>query len=288
MKRIFLTLTFIALFLTLAMPHVSSAVSVSVSAPHDRVFQGEEYEVEVRIDTAGELVNALSGTVLFPTSLFELKEINDGNSQINLWLERPKLANPGEIQFSGITPGGLIGNDLLLFTFVLRANASGEGIIKIGDIQMLRNDGEGTHIVSQVESLPVTVTTDPRDKRELNVVVDNTPPESFVPIIASDPNIFNGKKFLIFFTQDKGSGIDHYEVKEGFWAKYATAVSPHELHDQKGKKKIYVKAVDRSGNERVATVRAGVRSRLPTPLVLTILGIIFLVSFLWYKKWRKK
>jgi hypothetical protein len=65
---------------------------------------------------------------------------------------------------------------------------------------------------------------------------------------------------LVFSTQDKGSGIDYYEVKEESQfllfrllpSKWHRAESPYLLRDQSLSSRIYVKAVDRAGNKQFA------------------------------------
>jgi hypothetical protein len=57
---------------------------------------------------------------------------------------------------------------------------------------------------------------------------------------------------LVFETQDKNSGIETYRVKEGYFGRYRDAVSPYKLQHQDGDRQVYVKAIDRAGNEIVS------------------------------------
>jgi len=59
----------------------------------------------------------------------------------------------------------------------------------------------------------------------------------------------DGKYFLVFSTQDKGSGVDHYEVREGRFGGFSEVSSPYILKYQSLDKKIFVKAIDKFGNE---------------------------------------
>jgi len=91
-------------------------------------------------------------------------------------------------------------------------------------------------------------------------VSDTLPPESFKPEIAQDQTVFNGKYFLAFATQDKGSGIAKYEVRESrqkifsFLYGWKEASIPYLLADQDLKSYIFVKAVDLAGNERMEVI----------------------------------
>jgi hypothetical protein len=84
--------------------------------------------------------------------------------------------------------------------------------------------------------------------------VDDEDPEAFVPTISSDPDVFNGAYFMTFATADKGSGLHHFEVKEGLFGSYAVATSPYKLTHQSRDVTLYVKAVDANGNQRIAVV----------------------------------
>jgi len=70
--------------------------------------------------------------------------------------------------------------------------------------------------------------------------------------IQRDPAIFDGKYFIVFYTTDKETGVDYYMVKEGE-REWKIAKSPYLLENQNLDEEIKVKAVDRAGNETIAT-----------------------------------
>jgi len=79
---------------------------------------------------------------------------------------------------------------------------------------------------------------------------------------------------LVFATQDKGSGIDGYAIHESPRIKTRISTnelmedeSPYLLKDQNLRSYIYVKAVDKAGNERIAMLEP----RYP---------------FKWYERWE--
>jgi len=91
-----------------------------------------------------------------------------------------------------------------------------------------------------------------------------------MPNIAKDEALFDGKWFVVFATQDKASGIDHYEIRENRqwttfedllpFVKYfrrhswVMAESPHVLRDQELRSFVFLKAVDKAGNERIIQI----------------------------------
>jgi len=124
-------------------------------------------------------------------------------------------------------------------------------------------------------------------------LIDTEVPEAFTPVVASDQSIFNGKYFLVFAAQDKGSGIDHYEVREtrayGKKRSWEIAESPYLLRDQTLSSYIYVKAVDRVGNERVAEISPRYTFKWYTHYEFwVIIGIGLLVAYIAWRFILKK
>ena len=140
------------------------------------------------------------------------------------------------------------------------------------------------------------------EKVTFRAMIDSTSPEVFEPEIGQDPSMFEGKYFLSFATVDKMSGIDHHEAAEvkrrGFvkgllkkeekveWKK---AKSPYLLEDQSLRSKIFVKAIDKAGNEQIG-------ERIP-PYKITLLDItvgiillVLLIGTIWWiiKKIQRK
>ncbi len=208
-----------------------------------------------------EALNAIEGKVIFPSELLELKEIKNGNSVINVWLEQPAVGQAGEIAFSGITPGGYKGAKRLIFSMVFMVKQGGEGVFQMGNSRVLRNDGEGTEAKLKTFDLQFTA---PEKEPAVEVPAvkakDNNPPETFTPEVGRDSTVFGGKWFLVFATQDKVSGVDHYEVKESqqrffmLFQKWVLAQSPYILTDQELRSFIFVKAVDKAGNKRIIQI----------------------------------
>lgn len=202
--------------------------------------------LKIYLDTKGESINTISGKLIFDEDILEVEKVSDGNSAVNFWIEKPKIIEDGEIAFSGITTGGMVGKKNLIFELVVRTKAERESIITFENLVVLKNDGLGTSVSTTKKDFIF----DPLSYRNEKVQskTDFTKPESFKPKVTRDPNIFDGKFFVVFATQDKGSGISHYEVKEGFWGRYKRVESPYELKNQLFIGDIFVKAVDNEGN----------------------------------------
>lgn len=244
MKKYKIILIFV---ITIFSINIENVFASKIYFEPSKVNSEDEYLVEVRLDSEGEIINALDGKLIFPDDILEIKEIHDGNSSINFWIQSPKNKEKGSIVFSGITPGGITGNNLLIFSIIFKQLNNNNGKISVNDIKILKNDGEGTEAKVKITDLKLPIQSDM--SIDLNKEKDIVPPEDFEPSILSDKDLFENKKLLVFATQDKDSGIDHYEIRNGYFDEYTIAESPFEL--KKTNKKIYIKALDKAGNERV-------------------------------------
>lgn len=293
--KIFTKKTFIfILFIMLFLPCFSLAADIFFDANKNNFAPDEDFLIQIFLDTKGNTVNAVEGAVVFSSENLELKEIRDGNSSINFWIERPHRVTDEKVNFSGITAGGFSGQKMFLFGLVFRTKKAGESIILLDNIQILQNDGLGTKVSAQATPFTFSVSKDFSGTAGENLAIkDTNPPENFNPSIGRDPTIFDGKYFLVFSTVDKGSGIDHYEVRESPWfflgvwgGKYITTESPYLLKDQTLKSKIYVKAIDKAQNER--EIRIGAQNKLAWLLPGLVLSILILIICVFgFKKYEK-
>ena len=237
------------------------AAEVSFDAKTQEIKTGQSFEVGVFLNTESENINAIEGILRFPADILEFKELNDGNSFINFWVERPSRRAENEIIFSGITLGGFNSEKGLILSAIFEARKEGVAKFEIDEARALRNDGTGSTATLTITPFEVVVSKEiPAEIPVLPKVRDIEKPESFVPEIAADTSIFEGKWFLVFATQDKGSGINYYEVKEtrqrflDVFSKWSQAKSPYILQDQELRSYVFVKAVDKASNERIVKI----------------------------------
>jgi len=277
-------------FLLSATPVLGAEIFFGVQS--QKIGLGKLFEVGVLINTENEPVNTIAGKINFSSEFLELKEIREGNSIINFWIEKPKL-EAGNVVFSGITPGGYLGRAGYLFSLIFKTKKTGETVITTTEEEVFLNDGRGTK--ASIKQAPIFLQIEESvPAEEFSLPADSEPPEPFELTIGQDSEILGGKYFLVFATQDKSSGIDHYEIQENRTEKienrrWVRAESPYVLRDQGLKSYIYVKAIDRAGNERISELK-------PTkPLVwyekyliwcIIILGIV--IGYILWRIKRKK
>ncbi len=264
------------------------AVSSDLEVKNSSIKSGDTFETSFFISSSDTDINTAEGKIIFSTSTLKLKEIQDGNSIISFWVERPRIEN-GEVLFSGIIPGGYMSDKGYMFSLVFEALAPGMGDVLVSDLKILANDGEGSLVKADTAKASFKILKRVDEPQiTLEKIQDSIPPEVFTPKVVRDPNLFGGKYFLVFATQDKGSGVDHYEVCEKKLDTCVVAESPYLLKNQALDTEILVKAVDRNANEITITISASKMSIwFKSGIIVIILGILLGGCLIIKKIWRK-
>lgn len=226
------------------------------------------FSTTLLINTQGESLNAIEGTVMVAKDLGEDISVSDSASIVTFWVKRPEF-DPAthSISFSGTIPGGYSGGNGILFSIISKSY-TGEKLsvaLTATNLKAFVNDGFGTPAVISgaqyaLNSGNSEINSDIQSQLYLDErKIDNVPPESFDPQVSRDDSVYNGAWFLSFATTDKQSGVDHFEVQEsrsgeiqsGDWK---VASSPYLLQDQTLSSYIFITAIDKQGNERIIKV----------------------------------
>ena len=262
---------------------------------------GDTFGVKIKIDTEGECINAIEGNLRFSQDILKVVDFSQGNSIIALWAKLPEInQESGLVSFSGGIPNGYCGRVLgdpktsnLLGKIIFRVPEALEGkprenLAEVGFLntsQVLLNDGKGTKakLITQGAALNILAEKPviPKDEWKEEIEKDDILPESFKIETSQDPAIFEGKYFIVFSTTDKQTGIDHYEVKEGE-RDWKIAVSPYVLENQKLTDDIWIKAVDKAGNERIETIKAPKKPVSKDTLYLILILVVIIIGISWW------
>ena len=223
----------------------------------------------VEIDTGTETINAIEGTLKIPASV-SVSDIYTGNSAILIWITEPTLNTKlNEIPFAGLTPSGFRG----VYPIFFLAGEFGERDLpkfKFSEVIALKNDGSGT-IASVRFRLVARAITE-----------DTVSPEPFVPIVSKSADVFDSRYFISFLAQDKGLGIERYEIAFSWFfgpgkGQWAEIKSPRALSRLNTFQKISIRAVDKAGNFREVSTSGPYRYYLPVFGVIILLCVLLLL-----------
>ncbi len=263
------------------------AAVLYLELPNEDFHKNDVFLAEIRLNTEGEYINAVKVELSFPQDILKIEDFSKGNSILTVWAEEPEFSNQnGTISFSGGTPGGYQGWNGILGKIVLKAIE--QGIVKIEfqeNSQALLNDGLGTPANLKIEGVVLNILIEDQDGAKNQwldeIIEDIIPPEPFEIEISRDPDIFDGKYFIIFSTTDKRTGIDYYEAKEGE-SEWNRVQSPYVLENQDLTSIITVRVVDKGGNERIAELGPRyIPSEKVSPWWVTIIILIVIGVGYW-------
>ncbi|MFA7309016.1 MAG: hypothetical protein WC045_03000 [Patescibacteria group bacterium] len=249
------------------------------------VKNGERFSVDLVLSSSTP-INVVNGIVDI-SGPAEVEQIITGSSIISQWIEPVQIRKDiSTIPFSGVVFGGYAGDIGQVFTLVLKSKNPGEILVTVKNTQGYINDGNGTYIALKSAPLKINVTSE--DSHIVSPVIqDTTPPEEFSPEVYRDSVLTENKWLVSFITQDKGSGIERYMVKEGS-GDFVDAASPYVLKSDPINEEITVRAIDRLGNMRDAVVTPlDSKEQNPYIFLLFVAGLL-LVSLTWRNKTKIK
>ncbi len=282
---------YLTLLVAFFIPFLASAATLTLSPDPSTVGVGDTVQITISI-SSDTPVNTFAGSLNYPKNLSPVS-VSDGSSIISIWFMRPSLdiardkllGTSSPIVFSGFTPGGFSGRNGKLFSIVFKAMSAGPVEISLTDVAILLNDGAGTKEATVVHPLSLVIAQ--KATGGFTEPTDAFPPEPFNVFLGEDTQLFNGEKYLVFTTVDKGLGMDFYEVAEKrfplvppVWQK---ADSPYRIQNQYLTSDVYIKAVDRAGNERVMVFH---RSHLLRPYEWVIFGMLIVALCILYMYMR--
>jgi len=269
---------------------VSHAATLYIDPPTATLHRGDAVTVAVRIDTdeaAGECINAIDGVITYDAGVIAV-DVSTGASIFPVWVEAPTIDKVDRrITFAGGIPNGYCGrvsgdpqltNKIVELVFrspgmqVGGGDASNRALVSFApETTVYLNDGLGTLAPLTTYGTEIalleTIGSDILDPWSEVVDADTIPPEPFSISLERDDYAFNNDYYIVFNTTDKQSGMSHYEVIEepnedaGFFgfgaatAPWRGARSPYVLEDQSLSSLIRVRAVDKAGNEYIATLQ---------------------------------
>lgn len=145
-----------ALFLFTAMQSASAA-TLQLSTDKDAFAIGDQFIVDIRVDSEGTGINAAQGTVRIPKDVLEIVSVDKTGSVFNFWLTEPTFSNDsGEVNFIGGSTSGFSGRSLQVLKITYRVKGSGQTDIVFTDGAVTASDGSGTNVLSAMKGLSIT------------------------------------------------------------------------------------------------------------------------------------
>ncbi len=306
----------------------AQAATLYIDPPQPTLNRGDAVTLAVRVDTdeaAGECINAIDGVITYSDGINPV-DISLGESILPVWVEQPTIDKENRrITFAGGIPNGYCGRvegDPRLTNVIAELVFRAPGLTVGGDepnntasvsfapeTNVYLNDGFGSIAPLSTLGAEITLTqalgSEIVDVWREDINADTVPPEEFSITLERDEFAFEQKYYIVFNTTDKQTGISHYEVIEeapqdarlfsfgAATAPWERARSPYVLKDQTLKSTIRVRAIDKAGNEYVATLAPQNASRFSVTDYMLIGGATLLAALIigvtvWFARRRRR
>ncbi len=125
------------------------AANLFLTADTQQPAMGGTVNVNVRISSSDQTVNAAQGTLYYPRDILEVSQIIRTDSIFDVWLSPPTInAAIGEISFLGGGTNAYSGSSLQVFTVSFKVRGTGSGTIGFRNAEITAGDGTGANIIS--------------------------------------------------------------------------------------------------------------------------------------------
>src|SRR4051812_20692477 len=87
------------------LPFGAHANTLGLSPDSGSYTVGKTFPVSVYVTSTAQSVNAVSGTLSFPTDKLQVVSISKASSILTLWVSEPSFSNvAGSVSFEGVVP----------------------------------------------------------------------------------------------------------------------------------------------------------------------------------------
>lgn len=146
MKNNYILGTILVIFFLMLPVERSEAASLYLSPSSGEYPVSRNISIKVMVDSSGQAINAVDGTISFPADMLEVQTISKSGSVLVLWPKEP-IFSAGQVSFSGGVPApGFTGvGNILTINFVVKKE--GELQIYFSKSLILAADGRGTDVL---------------------------------------------------------------------------------------------------------------------------------------------
>lgn len=247
MKILIKFFLFSIFYFLLSSASAEAAAGLYFKGPDGVVSVGDEFSVEILIDSDQSL-NAYSMTVKYPAGSLQVLGFNSANSIIDVRRNEPQVLEGGSIKFTGASLKPFSGRGGIISVVNFKAFQSGNVNLNFSEAKVYLADGRGTKVVPSFNASDIGIVEAkggvPR-KIEFN---DTQPPSIIFLNLTKDP-ITPGRKLLNFLVKDDVSGVREvlYREKRWFWwSEFQKAQNPTVLPLNVWS--VEIKVIDNAGN----------------------------------------
>lgn len=148
----FFVKTIFALLVFWVLAKSANAAVLYVAPSAKNIPIGQEFILDIKVNTESVSINAAQAMVRFPNSILTAIGVDKAGSAFNFWVEEPTISNEsGTINFIGGTPNGVSGDAIQILRIKFKASGSGAADVTLAEATVTASDGKGTNVLSRLE-----------------------------------------------------------------------------------------------------------------------------------------
>ncbi len=267
--------------LSLLLPAVSSAATMSMSPATGVYSAGATFTARVVVNSAGKSINAAEGTIKFNPQEVTVVSVDRSNSIFSLWVTEPSFSNSaGTVTFSGGLPTGYTGSSGTVFNITFRTTNASTARVTLTGGAVLANDGMGTNVLSSMNGGTYTIqapSTSPTPEVVEYVAPANTPgaPQIESSTHSDREGWYKTKNAVLSWTLPAGVTSVRTLLDESPSSVptrvYETPISTITLNDlPEGESYFHLQFRNEDGWGRVSHYRLAVDTEAPSELALSL------------------
>jgi hypothetical protein len=204
MKAVSLFLTALSLVCVLVIARPAEAATLSTATARDTYQAGDQFNLDIKIDSQDVGINAAQATIKFSPAVLEVVSVDKTGSVFGFWLQDPAYDNKeGTISFIGGASSGLVGKSLQVVRVVFKAKGFGVSSFVFTDGAVTASDGSGTNVLSSMIKGVVTISESQTPSQvklveRTPITSDSSPKKPIVAVpLYPDPTLWynNSSKF---------------------------------------------------------------------------------------------
>ncbi len=153
-------IVFLLAVLFMIVPFFAKAATLNFVASQNQFVIGDQFSVDVKVDSESAGINAVQATIQFPPDILIATSTDKTDSAFNFWLQDPTIDNnAGKITFIAGATSGFSGKSLQVLKINFIVKGAGQANINFTDGAVTASDGSGTNVLSSMQNLQITSIT---------------------------------------------------------------------------------------------------------------------------------
>ncbi len=156
MKKLGIFFFIVCFFLVCA--NITHAASQNISPLTGTYAVGDTLTVTLKVGSGSGAINAVSGSLQFPSDKLAFQSASISGSIINIWVTNPSLIDSSLVRYEGVVFNpGFSGTAGKLFSVTFKVIATGSATVSITNASVLANDGLGTNVLGTTDTAHFTL-----------------------------------------------------------------------------------------------------------------------------------